>query len=78
MLEARRYVKKLDIHYTLKHGSWLNITEIELHVMTRQYLTRRLLDIETIRKEVGTWEITTKDAKNKLTSLYPKLSQSEE
>lgn len=84
--EARRIIKKLEIHYTPKHGSWLDIAEIELNVMTRQCLSRRIPDIETLRKELSAWEsdrnnsyalvnwqFRTSDARIKLASLYPKL-----
>lgn len=84
--EARRIIKKLEIHYTPKHGSWLDIAEIELNVMTRQCLSRRIESIELLRKELSAWEsernnnyakvnwqFTTKDARIKLVSLYPEL-----
>ena len=48
--EARRIIKKLEIHYTPKHGSWLDVAEIELNVMTRQCLNRRISDIEQLRR----------------------------
>ena len=50
--EARSYAKRLEIHYTPKHGGWLNIAEIKLNAMTRQCLARRFMDLETVRKEV--------------------------
>lgn len=84
--EVRRIIKKLEIHYTPKHGSWLDIAEIELNVMTRQCLSRRIPDIETLREELSAWEsernnsyalvnwqFRTSDARIKLASLYPKL-----
>ena len=84
--EARRITKKLEIHYTPKHGSWLDIAEIELNVMTRQCLNRRIDNIEFLRKELAAWEMErnetkanvnwqfrTKDARVKLISLYPNL-----
>lgn len=84
--EARRITKKLEIHYTPKHGSWLDIAEIELNVMTRQCLNRRIDNIEFLRKELAAWEMErnetkanvnwqfrTKDARVKLLSLYPDL-----
>ena len=84
--EARRITKKLEIHYTPKHGSWLDIAEIELNVMTRQCLNRRIDNIEFLRKELAAWEMErnetkanvnwqfrTKDARVKLISLYPVL-----
>ena len=54
--EARSYAKRLEIHYTPKHGSWLNIAEIELNAMTRQCLARRLMNLETVRREVSAWK----------------------
>ena len=84
--EARRIIRKLEIHYTPKHGSWLDIAEIELNVMTRQCLSRRIESIDTLRSELATWEhernnrratvnwqFRTKDARVKLMSLYPEL-----
>lgn len=84
--EARRILRKLEIHYTPKHGSWLDIAEIELNVMTRQCLSRRINSIENLRKELQAWEnerniscatvnwhFRTSDARIKLTSLYPSL-----
>jgi hypothetical protein len=85
--EARRIAKRLEVHYTPKHGSWLNMCEIELNVMTRQCLSRRIDNIETLRTELAVWEnnrnaggatinwqFRTKDSRVKLISLYPKLS----
>lgn len=84
--EARRVIKRLKIHYTPRHGSWLDIAEIELNVMTRQCLSRRIDSIEHLQKELAVWEnernssqacvnwqFKTKDARIKLTSLYPDL-----
>lgn len=84
--EARRIIKKLEIHYTPKHGSWLDIAEIELNVMTRQCLSRRIDNIDTLRLELQAWEqernknastinwqFKTTDARIKLQSLYPNL-----
>ena len=84
--EARRIIKKLEIHYTPKHGSWLNIAEIELNVMTRQCLSRRIGLIDSLRQELAAWEhdrnehtaciqwhFTTDNARTKLLSLYPKF-----
>ena len=84
--EARRIAKKLEIHYTPKHGSWLDIAEIELNVMTRQCLSRRVKDIGLLRQELAAWEsdrnkhtacirwhFTTDNARTKLVSLYPKF-----
>lgn len=84
--EAYRLASRLEIHYTPKHGSWLNISEIELSVLKRQCLDRRIPDIETMRKEVYVWEqrrnnqinkiewqFTAENARVKLRRLYPKL-----
>lgn len=54
--EARRIIKRLEIHYTPKHGSWLDIAEIELSVMTRQCLSRRIDNIVKLREELSAWE----------------------
>ncbi len=90
-LEARRIAKKLEIHYTPKHGSWLDIAEIELNVMTRQCLSRRIEEIGVLRQELAAWEqdrnehsaciqcqFTTDNARTKLVSLYPKFGMVEE
>lgn len=82
--EARRLAKKLEIHYTPVHGSWLNIAEIELNAMTRQCLTRRVGTLEELNQELEAWEqerntacktvnwhFQTEDAREKLVSLYP-------
>ena len=84
--EARRLCSRLEIVYTPKHGSWLNIAEIELSVLTRQCLCRRIPDIETLRRETKAWEIrrnaeakqvdwqwTTNDARIRLKRLYPQF-----
>ncbi|MBD3345686.1 MAG: hypothetical protein GF401_11555 [Chitinivibrionales bacterium] len=76
----------MEIHYTPKHGSWLNIAEIELSVLKGQCLNRRIPEIETMRNEVRDWELrrnnreskvnwhfTTTEARVKLHRLYPKL-----
>lgn len=89
--EARRIAKRLDIHYTPKHGSWLDIAEIELNVMTRQCLSRRIVDISLLRQELAAWEsdrnehtaciqwqFTMDKARTKLMSLYPKFDPIEE
>ena len=85
--EARRIIKRLEIHYTPKHGSWLDIAEIELNVMTRQCLSRRIKNITNLREELAAWEVErnifaakvnwqfrTVDARVKLNSLYPKFT----
>ena len=82
--EARRIIKRLEIHYTPKHGSWLDMAEIELNVMTRQCLSRRIETIDLLRKELNAWEternqnkakiqwhFQTGNAREKLISLYP-------
>ena len=84
--EARRIIKRLEIHYTPKHGSWLNMAEIELNVMTRQCLSRRIASIEKLKCELSAWEeyrnrniskikwhFKTGNARKKLMSLYPVL-----
>lgn len=84
--ETRRLAKRLEIHHTPIHGSWLNIAEIELNAMTRQYLACRIDTPENLNRELGAWEqernAQTKtvnwhfkagDAREKLKSLYPKL-----
>ena len=89
--EAGRIIKRLEIHYTPKHGSWLDIAEIELNVMTRQCLSRRVKDIGLLRQELAAWEsdrnkhtacirwhFTTDNARTKLVSLYPKFGTSDE
>lgn len=84
--EARRIRKRLDIHYTPRHGSWLDIAEVELNVLTRQCLNRRIESIGSLREELDAWEqrrnqeaamvdwqFRTSDARIKLVSLYPPL-----
>ncbi len=84
--EARRLLERLEIHYTPKHGSWLNIAEIELRVLAGQCLNRRIPDKNTLIDETRTWAIqrntkkakvdwrfTTVDARTKLKRLYPTL-----
>jgi hypothetical protein len=85
-VEAKRIADRVEIHYTPKHGSWLNMAEIELGVLGRQCLDRRLQDAETLRRECGAWEchrnakgatvdwqFTTEDARIRLKKLYPSL-----
>lgn len=85
--EARRILDKLEFHYTPKHGSWLNMAEIELSVLTRQCLDRRIPDKNLLKQEVAAWEerrnqisckadwqFTTVDARIKLKRLYPSIS----
>jgi hypothetical protein len=86
--EARRILDKLEIHYTPKHGSWLNMAEIELSILSRQCLDRRIPDQDTLKKEVAAWQekrnaiarpmewrFTTEDARIKLKKLYPTLQE---
>ena len=86
--EAKRLADKLEIHYTPKHGSWLNIAEIELSVLSRQCLDRRFPDLAAFRAEATAWEdrrnatghavnwrFTTADARIKLKRLYPSLQE---
>ena len=54
--EARRIAERLEIHYTPKHGSWLNMAEIEIGVLSRQCLDRRIPDQEVLRREVEAWQ----------------------
>jgi hypothetical protein len=82
--EACRILRKLDFHYTPKHGSWLNMAEIEFAVVSTQCLDRRLGDQETVRREIAAWEtrrneqkatahwrFTTAKARRNLKCLYP-------
>ena len=84
--EARRLWQQLEVHYTPKHGSWLNMADIELSILSRQCLNRRIPDRDTLITETATWErdrnarpstitwrFTTPDARIKLHRLYPSL-----
>lgn len=84
--EARRLVERLEFHHTPKHGSWLNVAEIELSVLQQQCLDRRIPDRDIMRSEILAWEgdrnnrpskidwqFRTSDARIKLKHLYPKL-----
>jgi hypothetical protein len=84
--EARRLAEKLEIHHTPKHGSWLNMAETELSVLSRQCLDRRLPDLAAVAAEVSAWEaarnsakatvrwqFTTAEARVELVSLYPSI-----
>jgi hypothetical protein len=84
--EARRLVERFEWHYTPKHGSWLNMAESELGVLSRQCLHRRIPDSVTLEREVAAWvrrrnthnvkadwHFTTADARVKLKRLYPAL-----
>jgi hypothetical protein len=61
--EARRIARKIEVHHTPKHGSWLNMAEIELAVLNDQCLDRRLADMATLQREVAAWERRRNDAK---------------
>lgn len=84
--EARRLIERLEVHHTPKHGSWLNMAETELSVLSSQCLDRRIGDREELRAEVAAWEyarntakcrvdwqFTTADARIKLKRLYPSI-----
>jgi hypothetical protein len=86
--EAKRLADKLELHYTPKHGSWLNIAEIELSVLSRQCLDRRVPDFSTLAHEVAAWEarrntagsavdwrFSAADARIKLRHLYPTIEE---
>ena len=82
--QARRIAERFEVHHTPKHGSWLNVAEIELSVLTRQCLDRRIESTEELLKELEpwseerndrgigvNWRFTTADARIKLRRLYP-------
>jgi hypothetical protein len=84
--EARRLAERFEFHYTPKHGSWLNMAEIELSVLARQCLDQRVPDAATLEAEVAAWaaqrngagatidwQFTTADARIKLKHLYPSV-----
>jgi hypothetical protein len=84
--EARRIASRIEWHYTPKHGSWLDVAEIELSVLARQCLDRRIADLTMLQQEVQQWEhdrnaavikvdwhFTAGDARIKLRSLYPTI-----
>ncbi len=84
--EAKRILDKLEFHYTPKHGSWLNMAEIEFSVLNHQCLDRRLPDQDTLKLEIAAWSeqrnqkshsvnwrFTTADARIKLKRLYPSI-----
>jgi transposase len=88
--EAKRIWDRLEFHYTPKHGSWLNMAEIELSVLSRQCLDRRIPHQEALKQEIAAWEerrntakatidwqFTTANARIKLKKLYPVLKPSE-
>jgi DDE superfamily endonuclease len=84
--QARRIAERIEVHYTPKHGSWLNVAEIELSVLARQCLDRRIESIEELLEQLEPWEVerndravgvkwqfTTADARVKLKRLYPAI-----
>jgi len=86
--KAKSIIDKLEVHYTPKHGSWLNMAEIELSVLSGQCLDRRIGSEEELKREVSAWQeerntqkvkvnwhFTTQDARIKLKRLYPSLSE---
>lgn len=86
--ETRRIAKRLEIHYTPKHGSWLDIAEIDINIMTRECLGRRILGIETLKDELRkwnasynevpspvNWQFTIADSRVKLKMLYPDIDK---
>ncbi len=88
--QAHRIANKIEWHYTPEHGSWLNIAEVELSILSRQCLNRRIPDKETLMREVAAynqwrnkipttidWQFTTADARIKLKRLYPKIVQNQ-
>ena len=83
--EARRLVKRFELHHTPKHGSWLNVAEILLSVLSRQCLDQRIAHIATLRAHVDAWQasskgptvawrFTTAEARVKLHRLYPPIA----
>ena len=87
--EARRLMERFEVHYTPKHGSWLDVAEIELGILGRQCLARRIDNADDLRREVQTWatdrnatgtqvnwQFTTADARIKLRKLYPSIDVS--
>lgn len=86
--EVNRIWKRIEVHYTPKHGSWLDIAEIELNVLTRQCLNRRIAILAELQSEMEAWEknrnelkskvnwqFRTTEARTKLVSLYPALDK---
>ena len=85
--EARRVIQRLEFHYTPKHGSWLNMAEIEFSVFSNQCLNRRIEDEDALNREIAAleternqaaatinWRFSTTDARNKLRRIYPSVS----
>jgi len=87
-VEAKRLADRFEVHYTPKHGSWLDMAEIELGILGRQCLSRRIDNVHDLRREVNAWQaarnavatkvnwqFTTTDARIKLRRLYPSLEE---
>ena len=85
--EARRVIQRLEFHYTPKHGSWLNMAEIEFSVFSNQCLNRRIEDEASLKQEIAAleaernqaaatidWRFSTTDARDKLRRIYPSVS----
>jgi DDE superfamily endonuclease len=85
-VEAKRLAERFEVHYTPKHGSWLDMAEIELGILGRQCLSRRIDNIEDLRRETKAWQttrnqadtkvnwqFTTENARTKLRRLYPSV-----
>ena len=85
--EARRVIQRLEFHYTPKHGSWLNMAEIEFSVFSNQCLNRRIEDEASLKREIAAleternqaaatinWRFSTTDARHKLRRIYPLVS----
>lgn len=85
-MEARELLKRIEFHYTPKHGSWLNIAEISISLLARQCINRRIPDLFTLNNEITAWcneynnnrtpvkwQFTTDDARIKLHKLYPQI-----
>ena len=86
--EAKRLAERFEVHYTPKHGSWLDMAEIELGILGRQCLSRRIDNIDDLRREANAWEaerdtagtkadwqFTTENARIKLRKLYPSIEE---
>lgn len=84
--QARKLATRLEMHHTPKHGSWLNIAEIQISILARQCLCRRIPELSILNRELGAWvtshnattrsidwQFTTEDARIKLKHLYPKI-----
>jgi hypothetical protein len=86
--EARRILRQVEFHYTPKHGSWLNMAEIEIGIFQRGCLSRRTGCVGTLRRRINalemernrvrrtiTWQFTCQDARSKLAHMYPEIKQ---